>query len=96
MTFARTHNTKNNTIDIDKNKTLKQTAGRSGKEIRCLGGIIWITQTGDGIDRILSSGDIYQTRISGDIVIQALDAATIRISDIMTRKMKLTHRLTKT
>jgi hypothetical protein len=82
MTFAKAQNRYNKTIDMDKDMIHKVKAGRSGKEIRCLGGTVWITQTGDGIDRILTGGDIYQTRISGDIVIQAMDSAKIRVSEI--------------
>jgi len=56
--------------------------GKSGKEITCLGGTIWITQKGDGIDRILTCGDIYQSRIPGMIIIEGLEPSKIRISSL--------------
>lgn len=68
--------------DIDKRKIFTVKTGREGKEITCLGGTIWITQEGDGIDRILTLGDIYQSRIPGDIVIEGLDKSKIRISPL--------------
>lgn len=68
--------------DIDKRKIFTVKTGSEGKEITCLGGTIWITQTGDGIDRILTSGDIFQSRISGNIIIEGLDRSRIRISPL--------------
>jgi len=68
--------------DLDKRKIVTVKTGREGKEITCLDGTVWITQTGDGVDRILTSGDIYQSRIPGDILIQGLDHSRIRISPL--------------
>lgn len=84
MTFTnkRSQNKMNNTIDINKNMVHIIKAGKSGKAITCLGGTIWITQTGDGVDRILTCGDIYQTRIAGKIVIQAMDTAKIKATSM--------------
>ncbi len=84
MTFTKKHsqNKVNNSIDINKNMVHIIKTGKSGKEITCLGGTIWITQTGDGVDRILTCGDIYQTRIAGQIIIQAMDTATIKATSM--------------
>jgi len=68
--------------DISKNTIHIEKAGRSGKVITCLGGTIWITQKGDGVDRILTCGDIYQSRLPGDIIIEGLDHSKIRISSL--------------
>ena len=68
--------------DIDKRKIFTVRTGKEGKEITCLGGTIWITQEGDGIDRILTLGDIYQSRIPGYIIIEGLDHSRIRISPL--------------
>lgn len=68
--------------DIHKRKIFTVKGGKEGKEIICLGGTIWITQEGDGLDRILTSGDIYQSRIPGDIVIEGLDHSQVRISPL--------------
>ncbi len=84
MTFTKkqSQNRMNNRIDINKNSIHIVDAGKSGKEITCLGGTIWITQTGDGVDRILTRGDIYQTRIPGQIIIQAMDTAKIKATSM--------------
>jgi len=68
--------------EIYKKKIFTVRTGKEGKEITCLGGTIWITQEGDGIDRILTLGDIYQSRIPGDIIIEGLDNSRIRISPL--------------
>lgn len=74
--------TRNDVKDLDKRKIFTVKTGREGKEITCLGGTIWITQTGDGIDRILTSGDSYLSRIPGDILIEGLDHSRIRIAPL--------------
>ena len=74
--------TRNDVKDLDKRKIFTVKTGREGKEITCLGGTIWITQTGDGIDRILTSGDIYLSRIPGDILIEGMDHSRIRIAPL--------------
>ncbi len=68
--------------DIHKRKIFTVRTGKEGKKITCLGGTIWITQEGDGIDRILTLGDSYQSRIPGDIIIEGLDHSQVRISPL--------------
>ncbi len=68
--------------DIHKNKILIVKADRTGNEIACLGGTVWLTQEGDGRDRILTPGDIFQSRIQKDIVIEGMDHSRIRISPL--------------
>ena len=68
--------------DIYKRKIFTVKSGKDGKEITCLGGTLWITQSGDGIDRILTLGDIYQSRIPGDIIIEGLDNSKVRITPL--------------
>lgn len=84
MTFSRKQAkaAEKNTVQIGKDEIYKVQADRHGKEIVCLGGTLWITQTGDGVDRILHSGDIYQTRLSGDIVVQAIQSATLKATSL--------------
>lgn len=67
---------------IQKKKIFTVKSNRDGRKITCLGGMIWITQEGDGIDRILTSGDIYQSRIPGDIIIEGLDHSQVRITPL--------------
>ncbi len=68
--------------DIHKRKLFIVKNSREGKEITCIGGTVWITQEGDGLDRILTSGDIYQSRIPGDIIIEGLDHSQVRVSPL--------------
>jgi len=68
--------------DIHKKKIFIVKSGRQGKEITCIGGTVWITQEGDGQDRILTSGDIYRSRIPGDIIIEGLDHSQVRVSPL--------------
>jgi len=79
--FAKTSIT-TNVKDIQKRNIFTVKSSRQGKEITCLGGTVWITQEGDGLDRILTSGDIYQSRIPGDIIIEGLDFSRVRISPL--------------
>jgi hypothetical protein len=74
--------TRNNSIEISKNKIFIVKTVKSGKEITCLKGTVWITQRGDGKDRILKCGDIFQTSISNKIIIQALDQASINVASM--------------
>ncbi len=73
-------NHSNITKAIEKNQVHTIRPNRSGKEITCLYGTIWITQKGDRIDRILKCGDIYQSRIGENILVQGLDDSRIRVS----------------
>lgn len=73
---------------IQKRAIMTVRTGRNDKTITCLDGTLWITQEGDGIDRILTAGDIYQSRISGDIIIEGLDHSHIRISSLQKACLK--------
>ncbi len=67
---------------IEKDQVYTIKANRSGNEIVCLEGTIWITQYGDGVDRILKPGDIYQSRISNKIIVQGLESSRIRLNSL--------------
>ncbi len=45
---------------------------RPGSEIRCLEGILWVTQEGDPRDYILEPGETFVTHRKGKVVLQAL------------------------
>lgn len=47
-------------------------AVRRGSEIRCLEGVLWITQDGDVKDHILSAGEKFTADRKGKVVLQAL------------------------
>lgn len=46
---------------------------RRGSEIRCLEGMLWITQEGDLRDYILKAGETFVTDRKGKVVLQALN-----------------------
>jgi len=49
---------------------------RRGSEIRCLEGMLWITQEGDFRDYILKAGDTFKTNRKGKVVLQALNRSS--------------------
>ncbi|MEZ0396760.1 MAG: DUF2917 domain-containing protein [Anaerolineales bacterium] len=49
---------------------------RRGAEIRCLEGVLWITQEGDLRDYILKPGETFVTDRKGKVVLQALKHAS--------------------
>ena len=48
-------------------------------EIVCKKGILWLTQTGDGNDHILSAGEHFVSNHRGLVLIEALPEALVRI-----------------
>ncbi len=70
------------TVSIKKDNIHIIKTGKHGKKITSVAGAIWITQTGDGIDRVLKNGDVYQTSLPGQIVIQALNTATFKTTSM--------------
>ena len=53
---------------------------RSNRAVRCLQGLLWITQEGDGRDRFLTAGEAYRTSLPGFVLVQALDESRIEVS----------------
>lgn len=49
------------------------------RAIRCVAGLIWITQEGDPRDHVLAAGQSFMSDRSGKIVVQAMDDSTIRV-----------------
>lgn len=60
------------TVNLPQNAQ-KSLVVRSGSEIRCLEGMLWITQEGDVRDYILKAGDSFRTDRKGKVVLQALN-----------------------
>lgn len=50
-----------------------------GRVIRCLSGAVWVTQEGDGRDRVLIQRDEMRIEASGKVAIQALRHAEIAL-----------------
>jgi hypothetical protein len=48
-------------------------------QIVCKKGILWLTQTGDGYDHILSAGEHFVSDHSGLVLIEAIPEALIHI-----------------
>jgi|GEM_PF-6043688 Protein of unknown function (DUF2917). len=49
-------------------------------EIRCLDGILWITQPGDGRDVILSKGQSFMAKKAhGHLVVEAIKSAQLEV-----------------
>lgn len=63
------------TVNLSQNAQ-KSLIIRRGSEIRCLEGILWITQEGDFRDYILKAGDSFRTNRKGKVVLQALNHAS--------------------
>ena len=63
---------------LNKNDVCRLKGSEAGKIISCLRGVIWITQRGDGVDRILFAGEAFHTRLPGYVVVQALTASRIK------------------
>ncbi len=76
MAFTKKNN-KEDIIDLNRNSLHTITNGRTEKKITCITGTLWITETNDQVDKILSRGDVYRTTTSGQVVIQALENARI-------------------
>lgn len=60
------------TVNLSQNAQ-KSLVIRRGAEIRCLEGMLWITQEGDFRDYILRAGDSFRTDRKGKVVLQALN-----------------------
>ncbi len=65
--------------DLKKGSVLRITGKRSGQSIRCLNGMVWITQQGDDRDRFLSGCEIYHSDLPRFLLIQALSDAKVKI-----------------
>ena len=65
--------------DLKKGSVLRVPGSRAGQSIRCLNGMIWVTQQGDNRDRFLSGGEMYLSNLPRVVVIQALKDAKIMI-----------------
>ena len=65
--------------DLKKGSVLRVSGKRAGQSIRCLNGMVWVTQPGDNRDRFLNGGQMYLSNLPQIVVIQALKDAKIKI-----------------
>lgn len=52
-----------------------------GMAIECKQGVLWVTSTGDYNDHMLTAGERFQPRCSGEVVIEALDDACLELAE---------------
>ena len=81
--------TMNNLIKFPREKTAKSLkkddilriqGSRKGQTISCEHGVVWITQEGDWVDRLLTPGEKFRTRIPGFVLLQAMSDSLISVS----------------
>ena len=65
--------------DLKKGRVLRVPGNRAGQSIRCLNGMVWITQQGDHRDRFLNGGEMYLSNLPHIVLIQALKDTKIKI-----------------
>lgn len=64
---------------LPKNGVYRLEGDRSYRMVRCLQGVLWITQEGDWRDRVLQVGEVYRTRLPGFVLVQALDPSRMEV-----------------
>ena len=79
--------------DLKKGSVLRISGNRAGQSIRCLDGMVWVTQQGDDRDRFLNGGEMYLSNLPCIVLIQALKDAKVKIC--MERKERSIGRLPK-
>lgn len=52
---------------------------RHGLVVRCLRGVVWVTQAGDAADHVLAAGESWRAARAGRVGIQALSAADVAL-----------------
>ena len=67
-------------INLQPRKVRRLLTIRTGSEIRCLNGTLWITQSGDLKDYILERGEKFIAQRKGNLVLQALQNSTYRLN----------------
>jgi hypothetical protein len=67
-------------ISLAKYKIWSIGGDRRGDVIRCVSGILWITQEGDQKDYVIEAGRDFWVTKSGTVVVQALDNSKIKYS----------------
>jgi hypothetical protein len=65
-------------LALKRRDTLTLEAAR-GALVRCLDGLVWITQDGDRADHILGAGGSFRVDRDGAVVVQATRAARVAI-----------------
>jgi len=48
-----------------------------GERICCTRGVVWLTQSGDGMDYLLRAGESFTARTRGHVVLQGMEDAQL-------------------
>ncbi len=65
-------------LALARRDTLKLEAAR-GALVRCMEGLVWITQDGDRSDHFVAAGDTFRVDRDGLVLVQAARAARVAI-----------------
>jgi hypothetical protein len=57
-----------------------------GRVFICHRGIVWITQERDAIDYVLQKGDMFIVTLPGQVLIQALEPASVTVVTPLSRE----------
>lgn len=69
-------------LHLDKGQIFK--SEKQDMEIRCLDGVLWITQPGDNRDVILNKGQCYLAKKSqGPLVVEAMKSAQLEVKGMV-------------
>ena len=82
MNYRRSTNKSNGTCrakELKKGSVLRVKGNRFGQTIRCLDGMVWITQQGDSEDRFLNGGELYLSNLPSFILVSALNDAQVMV-----------------
>lgn len=66
-------------VELRENAILALNASRIPPGIRCINGLIWITQEGDDRDRVLHNGQVWRAATTGKVVITAMSDARVEM-----------------
>ena len=82
MSYRRSTNKSNGTCrakELKKGSVLRVKGNRFGQAIRCLDGMVWITQQGDSQDRFLNGGELYLSNLPSFILVSALNDSQVMV-----------------
>ena len=65
---------------LPKKSLLQLVGNHSGERIACLNGMVWITQSGNLEDFLISSGEIFTITQKGTILIEGLEETRLAVS----------------
>lgn len=67
-------------FSLPKNELVRLESGRDGLTIAVDTGIVWVTQEGDLVDHVLTSGQVMSVSQRGTVILQSMKEAVTRVS----------------